>query len=448
MKHKFRYKKRTKEHFEQVNLYAAGIDIGSTSHFVAVPSSLDDKPVREFSCFTVDLENMAHWLKGVGISTIAMESTGVYWIPAYELLEDKGFEVLLVNPRHLKNVPGRKTDVLDCQWLQQLHSFGLLQGAFRPSSEICAFRAYMRQRKMLVESASTHIQHMQKALRQMNLLLDNVVSDITGKTGMKIIRSILSGQRDPGTLAKHRNRHCKNSEEVIAKSLQGHYKKEHLFSLRQAVELYDFYQCQIAKCDKTIAATLHEIEGHKDLDDLPEQKNRKKELPFNARKDLYKITGVDLTKIDGIKEKTALKIISEIGTDMSAWPTVKNFTSWLGLSPGNKISGGKILSSKTKTSANRAAAAFRIAAYSLSQSKSALGAFYRRKRSQLGAPKAITAAAHKIARLVYSMLKYGTEYVDQGQDYYEKEYRERVIKNLDKRARSLGLKLVHQEVVT
>ena len=315
-----------------------------------------------------------------------------------------------MNPRHLKNVPGRKTDVLDCQWLQQLHSFGLLRGAFRPSSEICALRAYMRQRAMLVQSAATHIQHMQKALRQMNLLPDNVVTDITGKTGMTIIRSILSGQRNPEILAKHRDSHCKNSEEIIAKSLKGHYKKEHLFSLRQAVELHDFYQGQVTNCDQAIEIALSEIEGPEDLDidNLPPQKRsyrrKDKAFSFDARKDLYSITGVDITKIDGVKETTALKIISEIGTDMSVWPTVKNFASWLCLSPGNKISGGKILSSKTKTSANRAAMAFRIAAYSLTKSNSALGAFYRRKRSQLGAPKAITAAitTYMIVFLLFS----------------------------------------------
>jgi len=446
MKRRSKPKKNMQEHLKQVNLYAAGIDIGSKSHFVAVSPNLDDTPVREFSCFTIDLEHMANWLKKIGIKTIAMESTGVYWIPAYEILESRGFEVFLVNPRHLKNVPGRKTDVIDCQWLQQLHSFGLLQGAFRPSAEICEFRAYMRQRTMLVESSSSHIQHMQKALRQMNLLLDNVVSDITGKTGMKIIRSILHGERDPKTLAKNRDRNCKNSEEVIAKSLKGHYKKEHLFALQQAVDLYDFYQQQINKCEQVIVNLLGEMENPEDIhDSSPKGKNLLKEdLQFNARESLLSITGVDITKIDGIKETTALKIISEIGTDMSAWPTVKNFTSWLGLSPGNKISGGKILSSKTKTSANRAASAFRIAAYSLSKSKSALGAFYRRKRSQLGAPKANTATAHKIARLVYSMLKHGTEYIDQGQNYYELKYRERIIKNLHKRAKELGFEMVPQ----
>ncbi len=448
MKRKARNKKRLQEHLKQVNLYAAGIDIGSTSHFVAVPASLNDRPVREYSCFTGDLEHMADWLKDVGITTIAMESTGVYWIPAYELLEERGFEVCLVNPRHLKNVPGRKTDVLDCQWLQQLHSFGLLRGAFRPSGEICAFRAYMRQRSMLVESAATHIQHMQKALRQMNLLLDNVVSDITGKTGMTIIRSILSGQRDPLILAHHRNRNCKNSEEVIAKSLKGHYKEEHLFSLRQAVELYDFYQRQIANCDQAIAVALDKIEGPDDLDELPPKKSKarrkNKALPFDVRQNLYNITGVDITKIDGVKETTALKIISEIGTNMSAWPTAKNFASWLGLSPGNKISGGKVLNSKTKTCANRAAEAFRIAAYSLTKSKSALGAYYRRKRSQLGPPKAITATAHKIARLVYFLIKCGAEYVDPGQDYYEEKYHDRIIKNLHKKAKSLGYEMVPQ----
>ena len=446
MKRKARNKKRLQEHLEQINLYAAGIDIGSTSHFIAVPASLDDRPVREYSCFTGDLEHMADWLKDVGITTIAMESTGVYWIPAYELLEERGFEVCLVNPRHLKNVPGRKTDVLDCQWLQQLHSFGLLRGSFRPSGEICAFRAYMRQRSMLVESAATHIQHMQKALRQMNLLLDNVVSDITGKTGMTIIRSILSGQRDPVILARYRNHNCKNSKEIIAQSLKGHYKEEHLFSLRQAVELYDFYQCKIANCDQAIEMALDKIEGPDDLDALPPKKSKarrkNKALPFDVRQNLYNITGVDITKIDGVKETTALKIISEIGTDMSAWPTAKNFASWLGLCPGNKITGGKIINSKTKTCANRAAEAFRIAAYSLTKSKSALGAHYRRKRSQLGPPKAITATAHKIARLVYFLIKHGAEYVDPGQDYYEEKYHDRIVKNLHKKAKSLGYEMV------
>ena len=301
---------------------------------------------------------------------------------------------------------------------------------------------------MLIESAATHIQHMQKALRQMNLLIDNVVSDITGKTGMTIIHSILSGQRDPEVLARNRDRRCKNSEEVIAKSLKGHYKEEHLFSLRQAVELYEFYQSQIANCDQAISAALNKIEGPDDLDELPpvkcNKRGRKNGLPFDARRDLYKIVGVDITKIDGIKEATALKIISEIGTNMTAWPAAGNFASWLGLSPGNKISGGKILNSKTKTCANRAAEAFRIAAYSLTRSKSALGAYYRRKRSQIGAPKAITATAHKIARLVYSLIKHGAEYVDPGQDYYEEKYRERVIKNLHKKAKSLGFEIVPQ----
>jgi len=448
MKRKVRSKKRLQEHLKQVNLYAAGIDIGSTSHFVAIPTSLDNQPVREYSCFTSDLEHMADWLKDVGITTIAMESTGVYWIPAYELLESRGFEVYLVNPRHLKNVPGRKTDVIDCQWLQQLHSFGLLRGGFRPPEEICVFRAYMRQRAMLIENAATHIQHMQKALRQMNLLLDNVVSDITGKTGMAIIHSILNGQRNPQILAQHRDLRCKNSEEVIAKSLKGHYKEEHIFALRQAVELYEFYLIQIKNCEKAIASALDKIDGHDDLDELPPQKRktRKKsrELPFDVRENLYNITGVDITNIDGVKETLALKIISEIGTDMSPWPTAKHFASWLGLSPGNKITGGKIISSKTKTCANRAAEAFRLSAYSLTRSKSALGAFYRRKRSQLGPPKAITATAHKIARIVYSLLKYGTEYVDQGQDYYEKKYQERIIRNLHKQAKNFGYEMILQ----
>ena len=373
-----------------------------------------------------------------------MVSTGVYWIPAFELLEARGLAVLLVNARYVKDVPGRKSDVQDCQWLQQLHTYGLLEGAFRPAEETVALRAYTRQREMLVQRASDHIRHMQKALRQMNLLLDNVVSDINGQTGMKIIRAILAGERDPAVLAQFRDQRCKQDQKTIAASLEGHYREEHLFALQQSVELYDVYQQQIANCDAMIQAQLDRMESRGDKDDLPSAKKRKtKRSPdFDLRGELYRLTGVDLTRIDGLNETSVLKILSETGVDITPWPSEKHFSSWLGLSPGNKITGGKIFASKTKPSANRAAAAFRLAAYGLVNSKSALGAYYRRQRARLGAPKAITATAHKLARTFYSMLKHGAEYVDQGQDYYEKQYRDRVTKNLKKRAASLGFDLV------
>lgn len=447
MKKKMNPKKkemRLKGHLESINLFAAGIDIGSTSHFVAVPPELDTRPVREFSCFTKDLTQLANWLIKIGIQTVAMESTGIYWIPIYEILEERGLEVLLVNAYHIKNVPGRKSDVQDCQWIQLLHTHGLLRGCFRTPEDGIALRAYMRQREILVKKRAETIQHMQKALRQMNLLLDNVVSDITGKTGMDIINAILRGERNPSKLAKFRDGRCKNDNKTIAFSLEGHYRSEHLFSLQQAVETYNFYQQQILNCDVAIKNEIISFESKGNHENLPPNKKRKSKssLNFDVHRELYLYTGVDLTSINGMNENSVLKVLAETGTDMSYWPTEKHFSSWLGLSPNNKITGGRVLSSKTKPTANRAAAAFRMSAYALHRSNSALGAFYRRQRTRLGAPKAITATAHKLARIFYSMLKNGTEYVDRGKDYYEKQYRNRVTKNLKKRAATLGFHLV------
>jgi len=417
-------------HLEHINRYAAGIDIGSRSHFVAIPEGVDEKPVREFSTFTGDLERLAEWLISCKITTVAMESTGVYWIPVFEILERHGLEVKLVNARHVKNVPGRKSDVLDCQWLQQLHTYGLLHGAFRPADEVCTLRAYVRQRSTLVRSAASYIQRMQKALTQMNLQLHNVVTDITGATGMRIIKAILGGERNPDALAAMRDPRCKNSTATIARSLKGNYRPEHLFSLKQAVELYEFYQTKIADCDGQI---LNQLKSFDVRDDIP---------PDTVKHALIRMSGVDLTSIDGIDADTALKILSEIGTDMGRWRSSKHFASWLGLSPGTKVSGGKVLSSATKPAANKAAAALRMAAFALFNSKSALGAYLRRQRSRLGAPKAITATAHKMARLVYAMLTKGTAYVDAGQEYYEERYRSRVLQNLKRKAQELGFELV------
>jgi len=443
------HRKVNTSHLEQLNINAAGIDIGAEFHYVAVPNGRDPEgqDVRHFATFTADLHQLADWLRQCNIDTVAMESTGIYWIPVFEILDSQGFDVRLVNPRNVKNAPGRKTDVLDCQWIQQLHTYGLLQSAFRPEDQICELRAYLRQRAMLVSYASHHIQHMQKALEQMNVKLTQVISDITGVTGMKIIRAILSGERNPVKLAGMRDARCNNSETIIAKALEGNWRSEHVFALQQAVELYDFYEKQIIECESRIQDHLESFDDRSN--GTPLEKLRRKsrgssnQFHFDARRYLHRMTGVDVTRIEGIEAPTALTIIGEIGIDMSPWPTEKHFASWLGLCPGSKISGGKVLSSKTKPSANRAAHAFRLAAYSLQRSKSAIGAFLRRKKAQKGAPKAITATAHKIARIFYNMLKYGTEYVDLGQEYYEQRYQDRVIANLKHKAKQFGFELVN-----
>lgn len=430
----------------------AGIDIGSKSHFVAIPSERDENPVREFSTFTADLHKMVKWLKECNIKTIIMESTGVYWIPAFELLESSGFDVKLVNARHVKNVSAHKTDVLDCQWLQQLGTFGLMKGAFRPANAILALRAYLRQRNMLIKSASTHVLHMQKALTQMNLHLHNVISDITGVTGIAIIKNIVAGVTDPKVLAALRNERCHNSEEIIEASLTGNYRTEHLFSLKQALELYDYYTQKITECDHQIAEEAKKLETKCNPEKLnllkknsltkKLKKPKKHEYPFDLRSELIRITGVDLTKIPAIGASTALTIVSEIGLDMSRWRTAKNFASWLGLCPGNKVSGGKKLSGKTKPCANRVAIALRLAANTLYKSECAFGAFLRRMKARLGSPKAITALAHKLAKLIYTMLKYGHEYVEKGVEFYEELYKKRREASLRKKAKELGYDLV------
>jgi transposase len=425
---------------------AAGIDIGSASHFVAVPPDRDDEPVREFKSFTADLNTLADWLAACGVDTVAMESTGVYWIPLYELLDRRGFNVLLVNARHVKNVSGRKSDVLDCQWLQQLMSYGLLRGAFRPADAVCALRSLSRQREMLLKSQARHVQHMQKALTQMNIQLANVISDVVGETGQKILRAIIAGERDGTVLAAMKNVRIRASSDDIAKSLQGNWRAEHLFALKQALALFDFYATQLAECDREIEAQLQCLAIHDGTPAQGKKRGRARNAPkFDLRERLFRMCGVDLTRIDGIDVTTALAVVSEVGVDLSRFATVKHFTSWLGLCPGTKITGGKVMSGKTQRCANRAAQALRLAAAALRTSQSALGAYFRRMCSRMDKPKAVTAAAHKLARLIYSMLTKGEEYTDQGQDYFEERYRQRVLRQLTLRAEKLGMKLVATE---
>lgn len=422
---------------------AAGIDIGSASHFVAVPPDRDEQPVREFASFTAELERLADWLTECGVDTVAMESTGVYWIALFELLDARGFKVVLVNARHVKNVSGRKSDVLDCQWLQQLMSYGLLRGAFRPADGVCALRALSRQRAMLLRSQSRHVQHMQKALAQMNIQLANVISDVVGETGQKILRAIVAGERDGCALAQMKNVRIHASAEQIAKSLQGSWRAEHLFALKQALDAFDFCATQLAQCDAEIEAQLRSLHAHDGEPAKGKKRGRARNAPkFDLRTLLFQMCGVDLTRIDGIDVTTALVVVSEIGADMSRFPSDKHFASWLGLCPGTKITGGKLMSGKTKRCANRAAQALRLAAAALRSSQSALGAYFRRLCSRMDKPKAVTAAAHKLARLIYAMLTKGKEYTDQGQDYYEQRYRQRVLLNLSRRAQQLGMKLV------
>ena len=422
---------------------AAGIDIGSAAHFVAVPPDRDDTPVREFPSFTVDLNAVADWLTACRVDTVAMESTGVYWIPLFELLESRGFTVLLVNARHVKNVSGRKSDVLDCQWIQQRMTYGLLSGAFRPADQVCVLRSLWRQRATLLRSQGRHVQHMQKALTQMNVQLANVISDIAGETGQKILRAIVAGQRDGQILGAMKNARIRASIDEIAKSLEGNWRAEHLFALKQALAAFDFIGTQLSECDGEIEQQLQRLQAHDGEPAKGKQRGRSRNAPkFDLRTQLFKICGVDLTRIDGIDVTTALAVISETGTDMSRFATVGQFTSWLGLCPGTKITGGKVMSGKTKRCANRAAQALRLAAAALRPSQSALGAYYRRMCARMDKPKAVAAAAHKLARLIYTMLTKGEEYIDQGQDYYEERYRQRVLRQLALRAEKLGMKMV------
>lgn len=420
---------------------AAAVDVGGATHYAAVRPDIDE-PVRRFNCFTGELHAMADWFEQCGVKIVAMESTGVYWIPLFEVLERRGFEVLLVNAREVKNVSGRKSDVLDCQWLQQLLTFGLLRGAFRPADPMCALRSLCRQRARLLRDQGRYVQHMQKAMTLMNLQLSNAISDVAGVTGQKIVRAIVAGERDPEVLAAYRDCRIKATEEEIAASLLGNWRDEHLFALKQALGAFDFCASQLAECDAEIERALTLLHAHDGSPAAGKRRSRSRNAPkFDVREQLFKVCGVDLTRIDGIDVTTAMTVISEIGVEMSRFKTVKHFCSWLGLCPGTKISGGKVLAKASKRSANRATQALKLAAAALRSSRSALGAYYRRLCARMDKGKAVTAAAHKLARLVYLMLTRGQEYVDHGQLYYEERYRERVVRALAKKAAELGLQL-------
>lgn len=441
----------------QLNTKCAGIDVGASELFVCIAKDSSNQEVRSFSTFTADIKDMIKWLKENNVESVAMESTGVYWIPPYELLEEEKFEVLLVNACFFKAVPGRKSDVQDCQWIQQLHSYGLLRGSFRPDDDFVVLRSYVRQRSRLFQSAATQIQLIQKAFVQMNIQLNNVISDITGLTGLNIIKAILAGERDPYALANLSVGGCRKKYILIAKSLEGNYRKEHLFSLEMAYQAYEFFHQQIQACEEMILQILTSIQDKRlivkdsvctqDQKKNP-QKKRYNRSPyhFNATDEIKKLTKVDLTTIPGIQENIAMTIISEVGTDMSRFRNEKAFASWASLCPGNKVSGGKVISSKTKRSNNRLAQALRMAAMSLLHSDTYLGAYARRMRARLGGPKSITATAHKLAKIIYAMLSTGETYKELGENYYEQKHQARVLSNLKRHAEKLGYSLVSTEI--
>lgn len=436
---------------ERINPNAAGIDCGSAEHYVAVPVDRDPTPIRAFKTFTSDLHRLAEWLCACGVTTVAMEATGVYWIPIYEILEARGIEVVLVNARHVKNVPGRKSDVMDCEWLRELHSVGLLRGSFRPAAAITALRGYVRHRETIVQTATTTVQRMQKALVQMNLQLQLVISDIAGATGLRILRDIVAGRTDPHQLAKHRDARCHASEAEIAAALTGHYRPEHVFVLKQNLELFHVYQLQLQACDVEIEAHLQRLTAThtSPITPLPPprkaRKPRANEPRFDVRSLLHQLTGADITQIDAIGPYNGLKLLSEIGSDMTRWPTEDHFTSWLTLAPQNKITGGRLLSSRTQPSANRAAAILRMAAMTIGKTQTALGAFYRRLAYRIGKAKAITATARKLAILVYRSLKGELIYQDPGAAAYDARHRESVLRRLRQRAEGLGYTLVSRQ---
>jgi transposase len=445
-----------------VHPHAAGVDVGATAVYAAVRPDSDPKPIQRFSTFTRDLHALAKWLKACGVRTVAMESTGVYWIPVFQVLESCGFDVVLVNARHVKNVPGRKTDVADCEWLRYLHSVGLLRGSFRPADQVCAVRALLRHRDGLIKTASRSVQHMQKAFDQMNVHLHHALSDLTGRSGLRITDAILDGQRDPSHLAKLADRRVRASRDTLEAALEGDWRPEHLFTLGQARKSYAHYQQLIAECDHEIEVYIRQFEsdtadppppaapnGSRDhttavdcADTESDSHTNTQQAPFDLQAHLAHLFGADLTRIPGIGLSTAQLLFAEIGPDLSRFPTDHHFASWLNLCPHNKISGDKILSSRTGPGANRAAQALRWATQSLYRSPSYLGRYFHRMRARLGTPKAVTATAHKIARIIYCLVTQHIEYDESHFANHEQQHRKRTETRLRNQARSLGFQLI------
>jgi transposase len=441
-------RKRRATALKRINRSSAGIDCGASHHYVAVFPQRDRESVRRFETFTDGLNQLADWLESCGVKTVAMEATGVYWLPVYEILEERGVEVLLVNARHVKNVPGRKSDVSDCEWLRDLHSVGLLRGSFRPTAEVASLRSLLRHRETLVQGTTTLINRMQKALLQMNIHLRVVLTKLAGHTAMAIIREIAQGTTDPQQLAKHRDPRCKATEEQIRSALSGHYRPEHVFVLKQNLDLYEALQQQMQACDVQIEDRLTELacSASPTKAAAPAIPARRKPSPneprFDIRTPLFRLCAADISRLDGFGPYNGLRLISEIGTDMSRWRTENHFTSWLTLAPNNRVSGGRLLSSRTQPAANRAAAILRMAAMSLTRTQTALGAFYRRLAVRIGKPKAITATARKLAILVYRLLKGDLTYRDPGANSYDEAQRRFALKSLRRRASHLGFHLV------
>ncbi len=439
--------KKSNRIWEQINEQAGGVDAGAEHHWVAVPEESASPSVRKFATNTPGLYELADWLVECGVTTVAVEATGVYCAPLLEVMDARGIDVVLAKPSSLKSVNDRrKTDMLDCQWIQLLHTFGLLRSSLRPTAEVAVYRTYNRQRQKLIVHAATAIEHMKKALTEMNIRLDRALSDVTGQTGMRIIREILAGERDPHVLAALRDDRCAKSEAAIADDLTGKWADHHLFVLKQAVASWDHLQVLIKECSAEIEKQGGRLEKKQNRSTVPKPRRiehlRKNVLPFEARELFYEVLGQDLTQIDGISVATVSAFIAEVGTDVSAFKTEKNFCSWLKACPGSNTSGGKNRSGRNLPTGNRLWTALRIAAQTLSRSKSALGAFYRRLRARLGSEKAINAAAHKLARMIFFTLKLQRPYVDPGPDAYTQRHRDKMLKSMEKRARQLGYTLV------
>jgi len=433
--------------WEQVNERAAGVDAGAEHHWVAVPEQVEGPRVMKFATNTPGLRLLADWLSACGVTTVAVEATGVYCMPLLAILDERRFDVVLAKPSSLKSVNDRrKTDMADCQWIQLLHTFGLLRGSLRPTTEVAAYRTYNRHRQTLIMQAATEIEHMKKALTEMNVRLDQAVTDVTGQTGMRIIRAILEGERDAHVLAQLRDERCAKSEAAIADDLTGKWTDHHLFVLGHAVERWDQLQRLIQECTQRLQAQAKVFEKKADRSTTPKPRRiehvRKNVLRFDAREQFYEVLGQDLTQIDGVSVGTISTFIAEVGTNLDAFEDVKNFTSWLNACPGSNTSGGKNRSGKNRPTTNRLWTTLRLAAQTLARSKSALGAFYRRLRARLGPEKAINAAAHKIARMIYFTLKYQRPYVDPGPDHYTQRHRDKVVRGMERRARQLGYVLV------